>query len=275
MTPDPISLKLAEIVLKWGADKVTNKIDKIDFNNPATRAKLDRACQAYIGRYRHNCGKISILGMPKPAELENIYTNVQIIEGRNLSKYQSLQDREQAYREAARRSFESDKCQKEDGITIANKHQYLMILGQPGAGKSTFLKRIGLAALLRTEDRRLHSIQSNLLGLKTEVAKKQQLLAGTIDSKIDELYIHERIPVLIELKRCDSDKIDLVEKIQIELENGGFESVNVLTQNLLRNGGMLILLDGLDEIPSEYLNKAVTQIQYFVNRYKDNRALLD
>ena len=147
MTIDPIALKLAEIVLKWGWDKGTSQIDKIDFNDPANKEKLNRACEKYIDSYRHRYGKISILGMPKPAELENIYTNVQIIEGRNLWRYESEQAQQQAYQDTGKRSYQSDNCQKQDGIEIANKHQYLMVLGQPGAGKSTFLKRIGLAAL--------------------------------------------------------------------------------------------------------------------------------
>jgi hypothetical protein len=101
MSIDPIALKLAEIVLKWGWDKGTSQIEKINFNKSVTKAKLDHACKAYIDNYRHRYGKISVLVMPKPADLENIYTNVQIIEGRNLWKYKSLQDQEQAYRDAA------------------------------------------------------------------------------------------------------------------------------------------------------------------------------
>jgi NACHT domain len=278
MTIDPIALKLAEIILKWGVDKATNKIDHINFKDPANRAKLDRACKAYIDNYRHRYGKISVLGMPKPAELENIYTTVQMIEGRNLWKYKSLQDQEQAYRDADKRRFQSDEYQKQDGIKIANKYQYLMLLGQPGAGKSTFLKKIGLAALLGTEDRSRYQLQAKLPGLKSGVLEKQQLLAGTvarsIEPQVEELYIHGLIPVLIELKRCNSEKIDLVEQIQAELEICGFESANLLTQTLLSKGGMLIILDGLDEIPSQHLNRAITQIQDFANRYKDNRFII-
>ncbi len=274
MITDPISLKLAEIVLKWGVDKATNKLDKIDFNDSATREKLDRACKKYIDSYRHRYGKISVLGMSEPAELENIYTNVQIIEGRNLWRYESPQADEESYRNAGKRSFQSDKLQKQDGISIANKYQYLMILGQPGAGKSTFLKKIGLSALLGKEDRSRHQLQTRLPGLKPGVIEKQQLLTGTIEPPVEELYIHGLIPVLIELKRCDNEKIDLVEKIQSELETCGFESANVLTQTLLSKGGMLILLDGLDEIPSQHLDRAITQIQDFVNKYKDNRFII-
>jgi energy-coupling factor transporter ATP-binding protein EcfA2 len=274
MTIDPIALKLAEIVLKWGWDKGTSQIEKINSSTPPTKEKIAQACKEYIDSYRHRYGKISVLRMPKPAELENIYTNVQIIEGQNLWRYESQQALEQAYRDSARRSYQSDKSKKKDGIEIANKHQYLMVLGQPGAGKSTFLKRIGLAALQGKEDRSLYRIQGNLPGLKPADVDKQQLLAGKIDPPQSELYFHELLPVLIELKRCDNEQIDLVGKIQAELETCGFESANILTQALLSKGGMLVLLDGLDEIPSQHLNRAITQIQDFVNKYKDNRFII-
>ncbi len=274
MTIDPIALKLAEIVLKWGWDKGTSQIEKINSGAPPTKEKIAQACKEYIDNYRHRYGKISVLGMPKPAELENIYTNVQIIEGQNLWRYESQQALEQAYRDAARRSYQPDKYQKKDGIEIANKHEYLMVLGQPGAGKSTFLKRIGLAAIQGKEDRSRHHIQNNLPGIKPELGTKQPLLPGTTNPQSEELYTHELIPVLIELKRCDSKEIDLVGKIQAELENCRFESADILTQTLLNKGRMLILLDGLDEIPSQHLNRAITQIQDFVNKYKDNRFII-
>jgi hypothetical protein len=275
MTIDPIALKLAEIVLKWGWDKTARHVDNIKFNDPAaTTEKIALACKAYIDNYRHRYGKISVLGMPKPAELENIYTNVKIIEGRNLWRYQSQQDEEEAYRNSGKRSFQSDRGKKQDGIGIANKYQYLMVLGQPGAGKSTFFKKIGLAALQGKEARSRHHIQNKLPGLKSGMKDRQKMLAGAIDRQAEELYIHKLIPVVIELKRYDSDKVDLIEKIQSELETCGFENADILTQTCLDNGSMLILLDGLDEIPSQYLNIAITKIQDFVTKYKKNRFII-
>jgi hypothetical protein len=286
MAIDPISLKLAEIILKWTWDKASNQIDKINFNTPFNQ-NIAHKCQAYIDSYHHRYGKISVLGMPEPVKLENIYTNVQIIEGQNLWKYGSRQAEEEAYRNAGKRSFQSEKLQKQGGIDIANKYQYLMVLGQPGAGKSTFLKRIGLAALYSKKNLSLHHIKTKLPGLKNTAAGISVLLpekVGTVgtplllteksSAQLDGFYIHQLMPVLIELKRCNSEHIDLVDIIQSELEICGFENANTLTQTLLTKGGMLILLDGLDEIPSQYLNRAIIQIQDFVNRYRLNRFII-
>jgi NACHT domain len=274
MTVDPISLKLVEIVLKWGWDKITNRLDKIDFDDPNTKYNLERACQAYIKNYRHSYGKISVLGMPNPAELENIYTNVQIIEGRNLWKYQSVRDQEKIYRNTAKRRFETEDQKKQDGISIANRYQHLMVLGQPGAGKSTFLKRIGLAALQGRESLSQRHINTNLPRLKLVRESGQNLISEQNNPQAEDLYSHEVMPVLVELKRCDSYQIDLIGKIESELEKCGFESANILTKTLLSAGGMLILLDGLDEIPSQQLDGAITQIQDFVNKYSLNRFII-
>lgn len=65
-----------------------------------------------------------------------------------------------------------------------------MILGGPGAGKSTFLRRIGLEALKGKEG----------------------------------IYKHQCIPVFLELKQFNSDEVDLVRAISNELQNFGFPS---------------------------------------------------
>jgi predicted NACHT family NTPase len=145
-----------------------------------------------------------------------------------------------------------------------------MVLGEPGAGKSTFLKRIGLAALQGKEDRILQNIYQNLPNLKSDL----KLPSSQHSFKSEELYSHEVFPVLIELKNCINDKIDLIHQIQKELDIFGFERTDTLTQTLLNNGGMLILLDGLDEVPSQHFDRVFTQIQNFANKYKHNRFII-
>jgi GTPase SAR1 family protein len=257
--PDPTTIlgtEFAKIFLKWGFDKT---VDKLGEGN-LTKQKLEKAANKYANQYLHNHGKICVLGMSHPAELEKIYTKVQLIEGRNSWTYSPpLSHQKKRLDKNQRGLFDRDITQ--EGIKVANQHQYLMVLGQPGAGKSTFLKRIGLAALQDKEQQFTCRIRQNLPGLKTSGIS-------------DEFYEHERLPVLIELKRCISSKIDLVGKIQAELEICGFENSEKLTKILLEAGKMLVLLDGLDEIPNQYFGKAITQIQDFVNQYHQNRFII-
>jgi predicted NACHT family NTPase len=114
-----------------------------------------------------------------------------------------------------------------------------MILGQPGAGKSTFLRWIGL-----------------------------QLVKGKKSQ-----YQYPLIPVFIELKLFNAGEIDLVKTIGEELKICGFPKPEESTEKLLKGGKLLILLDGLDEIPSEHLGKSMQQIQNFVDTYSQNRFI--
>ncbi len=131
---------------------------------------------------------------------------------------------------------------KYSGLSIANQKQYLMVLGGPGAGKSTFLRKVGLEAL-RT--------------FYYEGAE----------------YGHRLIPVLLELKRFEADKIDISKLIAAEFETCGFPEADTFSQNALAQGNLLVLLDGLDEVPSANLNNVLSTIRDFVDRYDDNRFI--
>jgi predicted NACHT family NTPase len=268
MTIEKSAFELVKILLKWGWDKTSAQIDKIDFTD-SSYLKLFDACQEYIQEYRDRYGEISIFKMPRPAELEKIYTRVKIVEPRNTWRYGSLEEEHEEYRSSGKRSL-SENGQKYDGICIANQYQYLVILGQPGAGKSTFLKRIGLAALQRTEKFSQQQIQSNLIHLNPDL----KLLKPGSASQPEESYNHGLFPVLIELKDFNNEKIDLLTRVTTELDICGFKESDALTKKLLEKGGMLILLDGLDEVSEQHFNVAIEQIKKFVNRYKYNRFII-
>jgi predicted NACHT family NTPase len=152
---------------------------------------------------------------------------------------ESLENLEQAYREAQKRRFQSERCEKRDGVAVANQQQYLMVLGQPGAGKSTFLRRIGLEALKREESD----------------------------------YGHNCIPVFLELKRFNTGTVDIEQAIAREFETCNFPDPARSATRLLEDGKLLVLLDGLDEVPTQQMDQAITQIQDFCDRYRQNRFI--
>lgn len=148
---------------------------------------------------------------------------------------ESLKALESAYREAKHRSFEDKKQSKCLGLEVANKKQFLMVLSGPGAGKSTFLRRVGLEALKGKKGR----------------------------------FEHRSIPVFIELKYFRSHNIKIAEEFRI----CGFPDPEKFTNKALEQGKLLILLDGLDEVPTERTNEAIKQSQNFVARYDKNRFI--
>ncbi len=200
---------------------------------------INRACEQYAQNYAKRHGILKVLGMREPVPLEMVYTAVQFLDRANLSQFESIEDLEKAFRKESERTFQR-KTKKQEGLKVANEKQYLMVLGGPGAGKSTFLRKMGLEAL-------------------------KGVAGGG--------YEHECIPVLLELKNFNSDVIDIEAAIAHEFRICGFPSPNEVTAKLLEQGKLLILLDGLDEVPTKNLNEAIYQIQNFVDQHDKNRFI--
>ena len=126
---------------------------------------------------------------------------------------------------------------REDGTIAANEKQYLMVLGGPGVGKSTFLCKIGLEAL-----------------------------KGENGS-----FEHKCIPVFLELKKFTEDQLNIEELITEEFRNCNFPDPEQMTDKTLKSGKLLILFDGLDEVPDSNIDNVVSKIGDFVDRYSQNR----
>jgi hypothetical protein len=86
-------------------------------------------------------------------------------------------------------------------------------------------------------------------------------------------YQHPCIPVMMELRQFDKPDINIKAVIAEELETCGFPHPEDLTELFLKNGKLLVLLDGLDEAPSATLNHAITEIENLVDRHSDNRYI--
>ena len=84
-------------------------------------------------------------------ELDKLYITVQLLERSELRYFESMEGLETQFREGDRRSFRFREAKKESGISVANQQQFLMVLGGPGIGKSTLLRKVGLEALKRTQ----------------------------------------------------------------------------------------------------------------------------
>jgi hypothetical protein len=223
---------LTDLVVKPISEVLNKRLDE------PFKQLIFNAFGKYIQNYSDRHGILKVLGMPKPVPLEEIYTSVQFLGQRGLWQFDPSK-LEEAYRQTERRRFQSDQCEKLDGFKVANENQYLMVLGQPGAGKSTFLRRVGLEALKGRHGN----------------------------------YQLGCIPVFLELKRFTTGELDLVKAITDEFAICGFPDPQPTTQKLLDQGKLLILLDGLDEVPTQQLDQAITQIQDFVDQYKQNRFI--
>jgi hypothetical protein len=221
-----------------GGGKILDRFGKALDGKKAKQA-IDAASRQYAQNYTERHGILKVLGMREPVALESVYTAVQFLDDSAIRSFESVEMLEEVYRQAKQRSFQPEDCQKQEGLNVANEKQYLMVLGGPGAGKSTFLRRMGLEAL------------------KGKKGKFQ----------------HACIPVFIELKKFNTGEINIEKEIAEEFRICGFPSHEEFTAKALEQGKLLILLDGLDEVPTERMNEAIRQIQNFVDLHDQNRFI--
>jgi NACHT domain len=190
----------------------------------------------YIENYTDRHGQLRVLGMGKPVSLESIYTQVNF-DPEFIQTFQTVDTHEQAFRT---RDWSKKDCRL--GMKVANDNPYMMVLGGPGMGKSTFLRKVGLEALKQGQGE----------------------------------YQHACIPVFLELRKYRWDKaigIDLQEKIAEEFQHCGLSEYQDCTKRLLEEGKLLILFDGLDEVPTELLGQMTGAIKDLVDRYSKNRFI--
>ena len=232
-----IALPIFQCVFETGGKFFGLMGKKLDEN---TKELIYTASGEYGDRYFKRHGILKALGMREAVPLESVYTAVQFLDEQGIRSFESIQNLEEAYRETKQRNFQQQNCQKQEGLKIANQKQYLMVLGQPGAGKSTFLRKMGLEALKGKKG-----------GFK-----------------------HNCIPVFLELKSFTSSEIEIEKVIVEEFKICGFPSSEQFIAKALEQGKLLILLDGLDEVPTVNTNEVISQIQNFVDRYDKNRFIV-
>ncbi|MBD2692148.1 NACHT domain-containing protein [Anabaena catenula] len=221
----------------WGSS--TKLVERFGQNfNEAAKTAIFKAFGKYGQNYRKRHGILKVLGMREPVNLEAVYTAVQFLKD-DIPSFVSIKEFEEAYRDAENRKFNFQCSEKQAGIKVANEKQYLMVLGEPGAGKSTFLRKMGLEAF-----------QGKKGGFK-----------------------HGCIPVFIELKSFTSSEIDIEKFIIDEFDICGVPVPDQFTAKALEQGKLLILLDGLDEVPTKNLTEAINQIQNFVDQHDANRFI--
>ncbi|MEL7409515.1 MAG: NACHT domain-containing NTPase [Cyanobacteria bacterium J06558_2] len=183
------------------------------------------------------CGTMRIFDMTQPIGLGKIYTQVNILEkisGRSRKGITEL------LQNCTIKDFErfnlgivtEEKIPGEDAVA---NHKRLLILGKPGAGKTTFLKHL--------------AIQCN-----------QGEFQGDL------------VPWFITLKDfAEADgKPKLLDYLQGYLK---YESQQHL-EYLLNSHQALILLDGLDEVLADDSKRVIKEIEALTNRYPQNQYVL-
>jgi predicted NACHT family NTPase len=223
-------------VIKSKGIKLLNQINP-DILNPALQAATRQYVNEYINR--HGTLKVTCVRMDAPMQLDDLYTTVRLLDRSDRRYFDTIDALQDAFRQSGQRKFSDSSENKRPGIDVANDKQYLMVLGGPGIGKSTFLRKVGLEAL----------------------KGKQGSFQPTY------------IPVFLALQRFKARDISIQQLLVKEFDTCGFPEADKFVQAALDTGKLLILLDGLDEVATDHQDEAIKQIRDLVDRYSQNRFI--
>ncbi|PPS43409.1 NACHT domain-containing NTPase [Chroococcidiopsis sp. TS-821] len=182
---------------------------------------------------QQRCGLMRVLDMSQPVELNNIYTKVNILKKITGRRRIELADllKVCAIDEFDRPNLGEVTQSSISGLEALQEYPKLVILGKPGAGKTTFLKHIAL-----------------------------QCINGKLQTN--------RVPILIALKDFAEipEQPSLQEYIAQQFTTCGITESTITTQ-ILNHGRALVLLDGLDEVQEKDCYRVVQEIRNFAAQF--------
>lgn len=198
---------------------------------------IDQVRAQVQGQIESQCGTIqSFFEFAEPLALENIYTKQNVLTRLSNQRWLEISDLQNS-RQRRLSDLTIETIPAKDAVT---KHQKLMLLGKPGAGKTTFLQHLAL-----------------------------ECIRGNFKA--------DCIPVVIFLRTFAvqakaSQDFSLLGYLKRFWGNYHLSSEQIAA--LLQQGKVLILLDGLDEIPPEYERDIFQQIQQFSQLYYQNSFVI-
>lgn len=220
------------------------KLTDIDFVRVLVQVVPPIRLQCY-SKIMHLCGKLQVLYVSRPIELDALYVDVNILDNPPSYQWSDFSELPQVYdpetHEFDRLGLGNVSQPRIPGLLAIEKYHNLMVLGKPGSGKSTFLKHI--------------AIQCN---------------QGWLQS--------DRVPIFIGIKAFadyarEIGNFNLLNYIHQEFASFGITDSSV-PEKILEYGRAIILLDGLDEVSKEEGDAVVKGINTFCNQYFRNKFII-
>jgi len=230
---------------------ITQIVNQSDPPKPAESPQISLSIDAlveqvrslYRDKIRYECGKMQFINRQVP--IDNLYTDVYILEDIPHQRFADISERVRDFDPTADdfNRFYLGKVRQErvPGLDVVEDECKLMCLGAPGSGKTTYLFYVAT-----------HCNEGKLQP--------------------------DRVPVFIRL-------IEYADKVRVQPELNLLNHIDQLFQvegvghlkaaeTLLKQGRVLVLLDGLDEVPQVDSRLILTQIREFCRTYYKNSIIV-
>ncbi|MBE9003362.1 NACHT domain-containing NTPase [Nostoc sp. LEGE 12447] len=182
------------------------------------------------------CGTMKVLDMSQPIKLEDIYTNVNILEKVSHQRWielsQIIQNFDPSLENFDRLGLSKITGQRVPGLKAVSEYPRLMIWGKPGSGKTTFLKNLSI-----------------------------QCIFGEFNIG--------RVPIYISMKEFSEIKYEpnLKSYIISYIKSSGVELQDEQILDLFYKGRLFIMLDGLDEVREKNINRVIQEVQSLADKF--------
>jgi hypothetical protein len=263
-----------------GDDNRVTRIDKIEGDYVETKIvpkteeeKVRRGFEAdrrfYLQRLRLRCQRIeleTILDMPapgRPLKLDHVYIDLDT--ETSVDKTSKEISHERSAREMEAFSLrESSETRLLSALEAAARHEHLMLLGDPGGGKSSFVKIlcIRLADAALADAGSPAGISRDLLPILINL---RDLAPSAAQLSLDGLSDQNRKDILLPVIK--KQFTEALRRLDAEAFKEGLEKT-------LHEGKCLLILDGLDEVPYNQRLKIRQSVQTLLETYPVERVIV-
>ncbi|BAY23278.1 hypothetical protein NIES2100_30420 [Calothrix sp. NIES-2100] len=189
-------------------------------------------------KIQDQCGILQLLNISYPVRIDDIYINVNVLEEIPSQQWLELADLQRLTSKEFNRFGLWDVSQTQIvGIRAVETYSKLRVLGKPGSGKTTFLQNLAI-----------------------------QCSRGN--------FAANRVPIFVTLRDFANEskaagEFSLLNYIHQEFLTSGISNSSVI-ETLLREGRVLLLLDGLDEVLHQECKAVVGEIRRVSEKYQNN-----